>query len=72
MELKPELTATLVSLGLTPEEIETFKIKLAETTGAIDGRLASLNSQITTLSAQRDDAQIELDQAMVTVNKLIV
>lgn len=71
MNLKSELLSTLNQLGITETELETLRSRMLSAVTALEAQVNALNSQIATLTFQRDAALAELQQANITVNKLI-
>ena len=71
MNLKPELLATLTSLGITGTELDTLKASMVFTITSLEAQVSALNPQIVTLTAQRDVARQELAAALVTASKLV-
>ncbi|WP_395661070.1 hypothetical protein [Aestuariivirga sp.] len=71
MNLKPELLATLTSLGITGTELDTLKARMMFTVTSLEAQVSALNAQIATLTAQRDVARQELAVALVTASKLV-
>lgn len=71
MNLKSELISTLNQLGVTETELETLRSRMLSAVTALEAQVNALNSQIATLTSQRDASLAELQQANITVNKLI-
>ena len=71
MNLKPELLATLTSLGITGTELDTLKARMMFTVTSLEAQVSALNAQIVTLTAQRDAARQELAVALITASKLV-
>lgn len=72
MNLKPELLATLTTLGITEAELETLKARMMFSVTNLEAHVNALNSQINTLTTQRAAAQQELSAALATAAKLTV
>ena len=71
MNLKPELLATLTSLGITGTELDTLKARMMFSVTSLEAQVNALDAQIATLTAQRDAARQELAAALVTASKLV-
>jgi hypothetical protein len=71
MNLKPELLATLTTLGITGTELDTLKARMMFTVTSLEAQVNALDAQIATLTAQRDVARQELAAALVTASKLV-
>lgn len=71
MNLKPELLQVMADLGVTEPELETLRSRMMSAVTGLTAQLNALNSQIETLSAQRDALKEELSKANITVDKLI-
>lgn len=71
MELRPELAATLTSLGLGGAEVELLRQRMMFAVTNLEASLNALNMQIQTLTAQRDQIEEELINANITVAKLV-
>lgn len=71
MNLKPELLSALTNLGVTETELELLRTRMLSAVTGLEAQLNALGSQISTLSAQRDAVSAELQQANITVGKLI-
>jgi phage shock protein A len=69
--LKPELLTTLTNLGITEPELETLRSRMMGAVTGLEANLSALNLQIEQLTAQRDAILAELQQAHITVSKLI-
>jgi hypothetical protein len=53
MNLKPELLATLTSLGITGTELDTLKARMMFTVTSLEAQVSALNAQIATLETFR-------------------
>lgn len=71
MNLKPELQTTLTNLGVTEPELELLRSRMLSAVTGLEAQLNALDAQINTLSAQRDEVLVELQQASLTVGKLV-
>lgn len=71
MNLHPDVLATLISRGLTEPEIALLASRMLSAVTSLQAQLTALDAQISTLTAQRDAVQAELNQANITVGKLI-
>jgi hypothetical protein len=71
MNIKTQLASTLIDLGVTETELETLRYRMLSAVTALEAQVNALNSQINTLTSQRDAAIAELQQANVTVGKLL-
>lgn len=71
MILNSSLIAVLSTLGVTDNELETLRSRMLSAVTALEAQVNALNSQINTLTSQRDAALAELQQANVTVGKLL-
>ena len=71
MELNPLLLETMVTLGITPEELETLMGRMMFAVTNLRAQLSSLDAQIEQLQAQRSTILAELSKANVTVAKLM-
>lgn len=71
MNLRPELLATLVTLGVNGDELVTLGSRMLSAVSSLEASLNALDGQIRTLQSQRDAVAAELTQANITVSKLI-
>lgn len=71
MNLKPELLATMASLGVTEPELEILKSRMMFSVTSLEAQITALDAQISTLTVQRDAARQELEAALVTASKLV-
>lgn len=71
MNLKSELLQTLTDLGVTPDELTLLQGRMLSAVSSLQAGIAALDAQISTLQGQRDELTAELNQAGVTVAKLI-
>jgi len=71
MNLKPELLSVLTGLGVTGAELDTLKARMMFSVTSLEAQVSALDTQIATLTAQRDAARQELEAALVTASKLV-
>lgn len=71
MNLKPELLTALVALGVTEDELTLLSGRMLGAVTGLQATLVSLDSQLSSLYAQREAVLVELNQANTTVAKLI-
>lgn len=71
MNLNPELMQTMVNLGVTEPELELLRSRMLSAVTGLQAQLNALDAQIATLTAQREAFYVELQQANITVGKLI-
>ena len=70
MNLKPELLAALTELGVTSTELDLLRERMLSAVTSLAAQLTALDAQISTLTAQRNEVQMKLSGALVTVEKL--
>lgn len=71
MNLKSELLQTLTDLGVTPDELTLLQGRMLSAVSSLQAGIMALDAQIATLQGQRGELAAELNQASVTVAKLI-
>jgi hypothetical protein len=71
MIINSQLKTTLANLGLSEEEIENLRVKMMYTVTDIQARKTALEAQISTLQSQLLEVDAELQESLVTVNKLV-
>lgn len=72
MNLKPELLATLTSLGITEAELPILYDRMLSLITGYSATITALDAQIATLSAQRDEVTAKLFEGQAIATKLIV
>lgn len=71
MNLKPVLLEAMTALGVTPSELTTLKDRMLYSVSQHHAQLAALDTQIASLTAQRDVVVKELSAAQGTALKLV-
>lgn len=71
MNLKPELLQAMTNLGVSGPELDTLKSRMMFSVNSLEAQVNALNAQISQLTAQRDAAQQELSDALLTASKLV-
>lgn len=71
MNLKPELLQTMLNLGVNQEELAMLMDKMMSAVVSRQAAITALDAQIATLTSQREAVFAELQQANVTVGKLV-
>jgi hypothetical protein len=71
MNLKPELLATLTSLGITEAEIPILFDRMMSLVTSLEASINALNAQIDTLSAQKVELEAQLAAGNGIASKLL-
>lgn len=71
MNLKPELLATLTSLGITETELPVLFDRMMSLVTGLEASINALSAQIEVLSAQRQQAITELEAGKAIAFKLL-
>jgi len=71
MNLKPELLATLIALGIDEQELALLQAGMLGTVSSLQSQIEALSGQIENLTNQRNALVAQLNQANITVGKLI-
>ncbi len=71
MNLKPELLATLTSLGITEAELPVLFDRMMSLVTSREASINALSAQIEVLSAQRQQAITELEAGNAIALKLL-
>lgn len=71
MNLKPELLATLTSLGITEAELPVLFDRMMSLVTSLEAHINALTAQIDTLSAQKVELQTQLAASQVIAAKLL-
>lgn len=71
MILKPELLATLTSLGITETELPVLFDRMMSLVTSLEAHINALTAQIDTLSAQKVELQTQLAASQVIAAKLL-
>ena len=71
MNLKPELLATLTSLGITEAELPVLFDRMMSLVTSLEAQINALTAQIDTLSAQKVELQTQLAASQVIAAKLL-
>lgn len=71
MNLKPELLATLTSLGITEAELPVLYDRMMSLVTGLEAQINALTAQIDTLSAQKVELQTQLAASQVIAAKLL-
>jgi peptidoglycan hydrolase CwlO-like protein len=71
-KIKEPLKARLNELGVTTDiELNILRERVLSTVSARQAQLNALNSQIDTLTRERDELVAEITSANITINKLL-
>lgn len=71
MNLNPDLLKVLIDLGVNEAELVILRGRMLSAVTGLQAELTALDTQIAALSYQRNRVAEELEQANVTVGKLI-
>jgi hypothetical protein len=71
MNLKPELLATLTSLGITEAELPVLYDRMMSLVTSLQASINALSAQIDTLSAQKVELETQLGASQAIAAKLL-
>lgn len=71
MNLKPELLATLTNLGITETELPVLYDRMMSLVTNTNATIMALDTQIHTLTTQRNEAMTRLTEAQAIAAKLL-
>jgi hypothetical protein len=71
MNLKPELLATLTSLGITEAELPILFDRMMSLVTSREANINALSAQIDTLTAQKAELEIQLASSQIIAAKLL-
>lgn len=72
MNLKPELLATLTTLGITEAELPVLYDRMMSLVTSLQANINALTAQIDTLSAQKAELETQLVASQAIAAKLLV